>query len=78
MNATEFEKVTLSDMQNLKIFADTFTAYDKCYVLNIEYLLHTIHMQIPQKQRPLCECFSEFLKSRLNFEHIEKKGDTHS
>ena len=30
-------------------------------------------MQLSQKQKALSECFSEFLKSRLNFEHIEKK-----
>ena len=30
-------------------------------------------MQLSQKQKTLSEIFSEFWKSRLNFEHIQKK-----
>ena len=35
-------------------------------------------MQLSQKQKPFSEFFSTFLKSRLSFEHIQKKDDTHS
>ena len=30
-------------------------------------------MQFSQKQKAFSECVSAFLKSRLNFEHTEKK-----
>ena len=35
-------------------------------------------MQLSQKQKAFSEFFSTFLKSRLSFEHIQKKDDTHS
>ena len=47
-------------------------------VLNTEYLMHPIHMQLPQKQKNFSQFFSAFLKSKLNFEHIPKKDDTQS
>ena len=34
-------------------------------------------MQISQKQRTFSQLFFASFKSRLNFEHIEKKDDTH-
>ena len=62
----------------LGLFFNTFTAYDKSSVLNREYLMHPIHMQISQKEKKFSQFFSAFSKSRLNFEHIQKKGDIHS
>ena len=35
-------------------------------------------MQLSQKQKTFSGFFSEVLKSTLNFEHIQKKDDTHS
>ena len=35
-------------------------------------------MQLSQKQNKFCQFFCEFLKSRLNFEDIQKKESTHS
>ena len=32
-------------------------------------------MQLSQKQKTFFEFFTEFLKSRLNFKHFEKKHD---
>ena len=61
----------------LRLFVNTFTAYDKYSVLNREYITHPIHMQISQKQRTFSQLFFASFKSRLNFEHIEKKDDTH-
>ena len=61
----------------LTIFINTFTAYDKYSVLNREYLIHPIHMQLSQKQNTFSELFSASPKPRLNFAHIEKKDDTH-
>ena len=51
MKRIKFEKVTLSDMQNLKTVFNTFTAYDKYSVLNREYLKHPIDMQLSLKQK---------------------------
>ena len=35
-------------------------------------------MQLSQKQNFFARFFAAFLKSRLNFEHFEKKDDPHS
>ena len=35
-------------------------------------------MQLSQKQKTFSEFFSSFLKSTLNFEHSQKKDDSHS
>ena len=35
-------------------------------------------MQLWQKQNTFSEFFSKFLKSSLNFEHFQKKDDSHS
>ena len=40
--------------------------------------MHPIHMQISQKEKIFSQFFFRFLKSRLNFERIQKKGDIHS
>ena len=40
--------------------------------------MHPIHMQISQKEKNFSQFFSAFSKSRLNFEHIQKKRDIHS
>ena len=58
----------------LRLFVDTFTAYDKYSVLNREYLTQPIHMQLFQTQNTFSEFFSAFLKSRLNFEYIKKNN----
>ena len=58
----------------LRLFVDTFTAYDKYSVLNREYLTQPIHMQLFQKQNTFSEFFSAFLKSRLKFEYIKKNN----
>ena len=56
----------------LRPFVNTFTAHHKYSVLNKQYLLHPIHMQLTQKQKTFSEFFSAFLKSWWNFEHIQK------
>ena len=62
----------------LRLFVKTFTAYDKYSVLNRECLKHPIDMQLSQKQKTFSEFFSAFLKSKLNFKHIQKIDDIHS
>ena len=57
----------------LRLFVNTFPAFEKYSVFNSECLTHPIHMQLSQKQKTFSQFFSPFLKSRLNFEHIQKK-----
>ena len=44
----------------LGLFFNTFTAYDKSSVLNREYLMHPVHMQLSQKEKILSEFFLHF------------------
>ena len=56
-NNIQFEKRTLSDMQNL--FLNTFTADDKYSPLNRDNLAQPIQMmQLSQKQKTFSEFFS--------------------
>ena len=57
----------------LRLFVNTFTPNDKYSFLNREYLTQRIHMYLSQLQKHSSEIFSPFLKSRLNFEHIQEK-----
>ena len=54
-------------------FVNTFTARDKYSALNRQYLQHPIDMQLSQKQKRFSQFLSPFLKSRSNFEYMEKK-----
>ena len=56
----------------LGLFVNTFTRYDKYSVLNGEYWTYPIYMQLSQKAKVFSQLFSAFLKSSLNFEHIQK------
>ena len=57
----------------LRLFVNTFTPNDKYSFLNREYLTQRIHMYLSQLQKHSSEIFSPFLKSRLNFQHIQEK-----
>ena len=72
------KKSLLVKCKILRLFVNTFTAYDKYSVLNREYLKTPIEMQLSRKQKGFSEFFAEFLRSRLNFEHIKKIDDIHS
>ena len=73
VKAYKFEKSFLVICKILSLFVNTFTAYDKYSVLNKQYLLHPTHMQLTQKQKSFSQFFSAVWKSRLNFEHIQKR-----
>ena len=53
------------------------TSYGKHYLLNRDNLTEPIQMQLSQKQKTFSEFFFAFLKSSLNFEHFQKKDDSH-
>ena len=54
------------------------SAVDKCSLSNTDNLMQPIHMQLSQKLKTFSEFFLAFSKSRLNFEHFQKKDDAHS
>ena len=54
------------------------TAVDKCSLPNRDNLMEPIHMQWSEKLKTFSQFFSPFSKSRLNFEHFQKKDEVHS
>ena len=57
---------------------NTLTADDKYSLLKRDNLTQPIQILLSQKQKTFSQFFSEFLKSTLNFEQMQKKDDTHS
>ena len=62
----------------LKLFPNTLSADRKYFLLNWDNLTQHIHMQLSQKQKPFPDFLWTFLKYRLNFEHFQKKDESHS
>ena len=54
------------------------TAVDKCSLSNRDNLTEHIHKELSQKLKSFSQFFRAFSKSWLNFEHFEKKDDSHS
>ena len=54
------------------------SAVDKCSLLNRDNLMQPIHMQLSKKLKKFSGFFPAFWKSRLNFEHFQKKDDAPS
>ena len=54
------------------LFPNTLTADGKYSLLNRDSLTQPIQMQISRKEKPFSYFFALFLKSNLNFEHIQK------
>ena len=73
----QFEKVTLSDTQNV-MTVNSFTPDDKYSPLKRENFMQPIWIILSQKRKVFSEFFSAVLNSRLNFELFQKKGDPHS
>ena len=72
------EKVSFSNTQDPKTFVNTFTAYDRDYLLNGDILAQRIQMQLSEKQKTFYRFFFAFLKSILNLKHLLKNDDPHS
>ena len=62
----------------LALFVNTLTGDERYSFLNTDNLTRPIQMQLSHKQKTFSPFFSEVLKSKLNFEHLKKKDDTHS
>ena len=54
------------------------TDVDKCSLPNRDNLRQPIHKELSQKLKSFAQFFCAFSKSGLNFEHFEKKDDSHS
>ena len=54
------------------------TVGDKYSLLNGDKLKQPIQIQLSQKQKIFSQFLSGFLKSRSNFEHFQKKDETHT
>ena len=57
----------------LGLFVNTLSEDDKYCLLYNDNLLQPIQILLSQKQKTFSQFFSAFLKSTLNFEHIQKK-----
>ena len=62
----------------LGLLVNTLATDEKYPVLNRDNLTIPIQMQLSQKQKSFSEFFATFLKSRLDFEHLETKDDLQS
>ena len=70
----QLEKVSLSDMQNLRTVCKTLTADKKYSLLNRDNLLLDNQLELSQKEKQFSPYFFAFWKPRFNFEHFQKKG----
>ena len=64
--------------KSLRLFVNTMSAFDKCSLPNRDNLMQPIHMQLSDKVETFSRFFNIFSKSRLNFEHFQKKDEAHS
>ena len=64
--------------KSLRLFVNTVSAVDKCSLPNRDNLMQPIHMQLFQKLKTFSGFFPAFSKSKVNFEHFQKKDDAHS
>ena len=55
------------------LFPKKLNADGKYSLLNRDNLTQTIQMQLSRKQKTFSQFFAAFLKSSLNFEHLQKK-----
>ena len=60
-----------------RLFPNRLSADGKYSLFNRDNLTQPIQMQLSRKQKTFSEFFCAFLKSSLNFEHFQKKDDSH-
>ena len=61
-----------------RLFVNILSPVEKYSLPNREYLTQPIQIKFSQKQKFFPGFFSPFSKSKLNFEHFQKKDDPHS
>ena len=62
----------------LRLLVKTLTDDEKYSFLYRENLTQPIQILLSQKRKTFSKFFSTFSKSILNFEHFQKKDDSHS
>ena len=72
------KKSLLVICKSLRLFVNTMSAVDKCSLRNTDNLMQPIHIQLSQKLKTFSQLFPAFPKSRLIFEHFQKKDEAHS
>ena len=72
------EKTLLVICKVSRLFPNTLSPNGKYSLLNRDNLTQAIQMQLSQKQKTFSNFIAAFLKSSLNFEHCQKKDDSHS
>ena len=72
------KKSFLLTCQNLAPIINTLAADEKYPVLNRDNLMIPIQIQLSEKQKTFTQFLAAFLKSRISFEHFEKKDYPHS
>ena len=72
------EKSLLVIWKISRLFRNSLSADGKYSLVNRDNLTQPIQMQLSRKQKTFSEFFCAFLKSSLNFEHFQKKDDSHS
>ena len=72
------KKCVLVTCKISSFFPNTLSGDRKYSLLKGDNLTQPIQMQLSRKQKTFCEFFCAFLKSSLNFEHSQKKDDSHS
>ena len=73
-----YKKSLLVTCKISRLLINTLSADGKYSLYNRDNLSQPIQMELSRKQKTFCEFFSAFLKSCLNFEHFQKKDDSHS
>ena len=72
---TVFKKALLLTCQFLGLLVNILATNKKYLVLNRSNLTIPIQMILSEKQKTFSQFFAAFLKSTLNFELFEKKGE---
>ena len=71
------KKCVLVTCKISSFFPNTLSGDRKYSLLKGDNLTQPIQMQLSRKQKTFSDFFSAFLKSSLNFEHFQKKDDSH-
>ena len=71
-------KSLLGICKSLRLFVNTMSAVEKCSLRHTDNLMQPIHIELSQKLKTFSQFFRAFSKSRLNFEHFQKKDEAHS
>ena len=71
------KKSLLVICKSLRLLVNTLSAVHKCTLPNRHNLMQPIHMILSKKLKPFSQFFRAFSRSRLNFEHFQKKDDAH-